>query len=377
MIITLLIFVIILSVLVMIHEFGHFFAAKKFDVMVEEFGFGLPPRAIGKKRGETIYSLNWLPFGGFVRLLGEDFDQPEEANKPRSFSSKRPWVRAVILVAGVFMNVLLALAIYAIFFVSNDYKSLTLPLITDYNFRFGTEDSVNTVVTGYLEGSPAEAGGIHVGEAIIEIDGVPVYSVAEIQNELKNKVGQVVVLQLMDVRDLERTLRTIEVVPEAGQEGNGQIGVLLTKAVTLDYSQNKALAGPMHAYNVIGYSVNTFGDLAKISVEEKTIEPVSASVAGPVGIFGVVSSIIEYGGKEAFLGLLDLVALLSLSLAILNILPFPALDGGRLVFVVFEGVTGKRVSPYIEANIHKWGMIALISLLLLVTFKDVTNLFNR
>lgn len=375
--ITFIVFFLILSLLVLIHEFGHFITAKRFGIKVEEFGFGLPPRLIGKQKGETVYSINALPFGGFVKLLGEDADDEKANLDPRSFGAKNPWKRAIILVAGVSMNLLLGVVIYYTFFSITNFKSLTIPLLYDHNFSFGQEKTVNTVVSGFSQESLADEAGVRSGEAILEINNVPVYTLDDVKAQLKTKPNQKVKLLLMDVVSLENKLRTVEVTTISGKDGEGLLGVGLSKAVTLSYQgRYKALAGFYHAYNIMSYSASTFGNILKDSVKQKDATLVSSSVSGPIGIFGVVGSILEYGGKEAVLGIMDLTAILSLSLAFLNIMPFPALDGGRLVFVIFEGLTRKKPSQRLETTIHKWGMLFLLLLIALVTVKDLTSIFG-
>jgi regulator of sigma E protease len=384
MLLTLIVFFLILSLLVLIHEFGHFFTAKKFGIKVEEFGFGLPPRVFGKQRGETIYSINALPFGGFVKLLGEESPETEEGEAPettqldpRSFSAKQPWKRAIVLVAGVTMNVLLGVALYYVFFSFTGFKSLTLPLLTDYQFRFGEEERMQTVISGFSDDSKADDAGLRVGEAILEINGQPVYTFDSLKGVLADKPNQKVKVLVMDVIDLDKPVRSVEMETVSNEQGEGILGTYLTEAVVLSYQgSNKLFAGFMHSYNVMAYSTHTFKDLIKTAFVEKDVAPVSSSVSGPVGIFGVVGGIIDYGGKEALLGLIDLIALLSLSLAFLNIMPFPALDGGRLVFVIYEGITRKKVSPHLENSLHKWGMLVLLSLIVLVTIKDVSSIFG-
>ena len=338
---TLIVFLLILSLLVLIHELGHFVAARKFGVKVLEFGCALPPKLFSRFRGETEYTFNLLPFGGFVRLHGEE--NLQGSDDPQSFASKSAIKRAIILVAGVFMNLLLAVVLYYGFFFINDFKSLTIPLFFDHEFRFGDKEILNTVVTAFMDGSAADKAGIERGETIIEIDSVPVYNNSDIRREIANKAGKDVKVLLLDVRDPDRSLRTVTVVPAKNTDGTGLLGVMLAKAVTLDYSRgsNMVFAAPMHAYNVFAYSMSTFGKLISSSVENKSLEPVSAGVSGPVGIYSAVGGILDYKGKTALLGIIDLAALLSISLAMLDIMPFPALDCGRLLFFIFEFRRGK------------------------------------
>lgn len=367
-----------MSVLVLIHEFGHFYSAKKLGVLVEEFGFGLPPKIIGKKFGETEYTLNWLPFGGFVKLFGEDelMDIEKAKNNPRNYLSKKPWQRLIILLAGVFMNLVLAIFLYFVFFIFNSFQSYTLPLFFDYQFKYGEKNYINTVVTGLEENGPADAAGVIPGEAIVEINGAQVYTVDEVRDALSQiPDGKNAKVLLVDMTKINKDFRTLEIEPMYSDEGTKVIGVLLSKAVTLDYSKTPYKSAFMHTYNVFGYSISTLGQLIGMSVEEKDIAPVSQSVSGPVGIFSIVGSILEYPGREAVMKIIDLTALLSVSLAFINLLPFPALDGGRALFLLPEMLTGKMLSPKIEGYIHRVGMLVLLGLIILVTFKDVLTFF--
>ena len=371
--VTILVLILIISLLVLVHEFGHFFAAKLSGVMVEEFGLGLPPRLFGKKLGETVYSLNLLPFGGFVKLTGEDFDEAK-AGDPRSFVGKKPIVRAAILTAGVFMNVVLAIALYYTLFSLTNYKSATLPMFFDHHFRYGNVEKLSTVVTSIVEGSLAEKAGISRGEAILEISGTPVYNAGDVRNALASFENREASVLLMDIRGTDRAIRTLYVTPQKDSQGQILLGVLLSDAFRLDYSNNKKFSGLMHTWNMFSYSTSTLGNLISMSVRERDISPVSESVSGPVGISRAVSGILDFRGRDMWIGLLDLTALLSVSLAFLNILPFPALDGGRLAFVVVEAFAGRKVSHKIETSVHKWGMLFLLTLIILVTIKDVRNL---
>jgi regulator of sigma E protease len=375
---TFVVFILILSLLILVHELGHFIAARKAGVRVEEFGLGLPPRVYGKKIGETLYSLNLLPFGGFVKLSGEDDAVSEKPSKdPRNFMSKTPLQRAVILVAGVLMNFALAVFLYYIFFFMSGFKTLTLPLLFDYDFRYGQVTATDTVITGFSEGSPMEALGVEPGEAVLEIDGAAVASVEELREQLADKAGQEVNVLLADLKTTDDGTRALTVVPDANEDGTGVLGIYLGSAAYISYNTptERALAGFLHAHNILSYSRHVLGQLIGLSFSAGTIAPVSEGVAGPVGIYSVVGSILHYGGPDAYLGIIDFIALLSLSLAFLNILPFPALDGGRLVFVFIEMVVGKRVKPSVEVAIHKWGIILLLGLIILVTVKDVGRFF--
>ncbi len=375
----LLIFILILSLLIVVHELGHFVMARRHGVRVEEFGFGIPPKLISKKVGETIYSLNLLPFGGFVRLTGEDsVDSAEAEADPRNYMSKTPSQRLSILLAGVFMNVILALALFYTFFFINGFKSMTLPVLFDYNFKFGHSKFTNTVITGFADESAGLLAGLTPGDAILEVNDEPVYSVADIRTKIKYMVAEPVRLLVMNVSKGESDLHIVMATPAKDENGDGVLGVYLSKSVVVYYDTptERIFAGFLHSYNMLDYSIHTLKGMAGLSFKEKDIEPLSQSVAGPVGIYSIIKLIVGEGGKSAVLSLLDLTALMSLSLALVNILPFPALDGGRALFVLVEKARGKRVSSSFENAVHKWGMIFLLGFIVLITVKDVLRIFG-
>jgi len=371
--ITIIAFIIILSLLIMIHEIGHFVVAKKNGVLVEEFGMGIPPRVWGKKIGETIYSINALPFGGFVKLFGEDVEDPDKNMRthPRSYLAKSPASRAGILIAGVCMNLVLAIVCYYTLFTLTGFKTLSLPVFFDYKFRFGNVLSTDTVITSFSDDSPAKVAGLEAGEAVIEIDGVAVHNIEDIRNAVRDKPDLEVIVLVKDMKNnVKDEYKTVQFSTTTNEDGKGILGVYITKSATI-YYPNKLIAPFQHSYNMLAYTGHTFKEFVKMSLETKSVEPVSSGVAGPVGIYTVVDSIISFGGIDAFLGLIDLTALLSLSLALINIMPLPALDGGRLMFVVYEAIFKKPVSYKIEAAVHKWGMIFFLGLLFLITVKDI------
>lgn len=372
----LLIFILTLSILVLVHEFGHYIVAKKNGIRVEEFGLGLPPRLFGKKFGETLYSINLLPFGGFVKLTGEDMEDVSETARsdPRNFLSKTPMQRAAVLIAGVTMNMILGVLCFYLFLVLNSFRSFDFPLFFEYEFRFGNTHATRTVITQLKEDGPAEQAGIQLGEAIISIDGVSVSTFEEVKNNLKGKLEQDVIVGLKDMTvrgdDNIRTITTRPVVIEGGSE---VIGIYMSEfiAVSYDKPHQKLLSGFLHSYNMTAYSLKSLGKIITMSVQTQDITPVSQSIAGPVGIYQLVDAILDLELDSAILSIIDYVALMSLSLAIFNMMPLPALDGGRVVFVLIEAVRGKPIKQEIEAKVHRFGMIVLLLLLFVITLKDI------
>lgn len=377
----LIVFFLILSFLVLVHEFGHFLVAKKNGIRVEEFGLGYPPMLFGKKFGETLYSFNLLPFGGFVRLTGEDVIEGENEDElikdPRSFISKKPSQRAAVLSAGVLMHLLLAVVLFYTFLLLNGFKTFRIPLVFDYHFQFGETSEIGTVISDMSDNSPAKEAGVTFGDAIVKINGVEVHNALDVRENLKGKYDQEVDLLLVDLSEpvaaSEGNYRNVKVKPILDDSGNPVLGVYLSKAVILSYEKplEKLFSGFLHTYNFLSYSIFSLGKVIGFSVQTHDVSPLSQSVAGPVGIYNIVGSILSYKTGSVWLNILDYVALMSLSLAFVNILPLPALDGGRLAFTIFEWVTGKKPNPTFESAVHRIGFLLLLALLILVTIKDI------
>lgn len=371
-------FFLILSILVFVHELGHFIAARKNGVDVEEFGLGIPPRAISKKIGKTLYSLNWLPIGGFVKIRGEDYSN-YDPNDKTNFINKTPFQKSVILLAGVTMNFALAVFLFYLILGYQGFKSSPILMMSDYKFPYGESENLPAVVTFIEENSPAFESKIQFADRIVTAsDGITVAfinSVDDLKNYLVDKEGTRVTLNTVNINSNEPNsyIVTPEYREQVGQPG---IGVGLGEAIRINYQNplQKTFAGFLHAGNIIGYSYSMMKDLFAQSFAEKTLAPVSAGFSGPVGIFGAVKSILDYGGNRVFITILDLSAILSLSLGVMNLLPIPALDGGRWIFVLFEWITSKRVSRRFEEKAHQVGFAFLIGLLLLITAKDLFNL---
>lgn len=393
MILTAVVFLLILSVLVLIHEAGHYFVAKKFGIKVEEFGFGLPPRIWGYKKGETIYSLNWLPIGGFVKLFGEDeagagriapakgeAHKAESKDEHRAFYSRSVGQRAAVVVAGVVMNTLLAVVIYYAFLLIGNFKT-EIPLIGQHTF-FGVDQKINTdiIISEIAKNSPADKIGLTPYSKILSIDGQKMTTIQEFSDFIKTHKGQEIVVQWQNT-DTQK-ITTARVMPRINPPKNeGALGVAFfpLQSVTLSYDTpaQKIFSGFIHPANLLVYNFDVFKSLINVSVKEKNVAPLSESVSGPVGIYSLVGTIVHIPNmKERILELLNLAGLLSISLAFFNVLPIPGLDGGRLFFILIEAVTRKKVNQQFEGYAHAVGMVLLIGLILLVTFKDIGQFFK-
>ena len=380
MIFEIFLFLFILTFLVFIHELGHFLSAKFFGIHVEEFGLGLPPRAWFKKVGDTIYSLNWLPIGGFVQIRGETlegYDSTDQTN----FLNKKGWQKAIVLTAGVIMNMVFAIIVFYMVLGMGGWQSTPfLYLSNEYKFPFGETVAVPNISVGFSEDSAAKDAGITQGDQIVSLkfEDQKIFpkTVEELRSFVKDKANKTIQIEVYDLTKEET--RMVDVQPRFNKEiDQAALGLSLRPAVRVKYDStvDRLFAGFLHPINLMNYNGAILKSLIGISVEEKTAAPVAQSLSGPVGIFSVVSDVVNSGSKRVVMQVFDLAAIISLSLAVMNLLPIPALDGGRLVFVVIEMITGKRPSQNFEAKAHQIGFMFLILMIIAVTFKDVLQLF--
>ncbi len=370
MLLTIIVFILILGLLIFVHELGHFLLAKRLGMKVEEFGFGFPPRIFGIKKGETIYSLNWIPIGGFVKILGED-NEKEGKKDPKSFSSKPIWQRAVVLSFGVLMNFILAIIILSIGF------SIGLPQILDPDLIKSNVNIWNKriMIAYVVKDSPANKMGLQIGDQIISIDGRKFIELDEFSQEIKSKAGSKINLE---IKKGDQILQK-EIIPRKyPPKEQGAMGVELAQVGTVAYPWYKAVVEGTRA---TWYTIEAiFVGLYKLVKTLVGPTKVALEIAGPVGIAALTGRVIE----EGWIYVLQFVALLSINLGIINILPFPALDGGRLVFLGVEKIRGKKVNPKIENWTNQIGMMLLITLMIFITFRDVMrfkgsiiNVFQR
>jgi len=352
-------FIIILSVLVFVHELGHFFVAKKNGVRVEEFGFGYPPRIFGVKRGETIYSLNWIPFGGFVKIFGED---GEAKHSSYSFGSKKIWRRATILLAGVAMNVLLGVALISVGYM------LGLPTAIDDSQAVS---GARVQIVGVNDNSPAQLAGVKSGDFVISIsdgqEAVSLDKVITMQGLVNQNGGKEIILTLHRGQENLSVKVTPRLSPPAGE---GALGVALARVIKTSYPWYRAIyEGIITTAGLIWAIVAALGYLIWQLISHG--RAIGGEVAGPVGIYSITGQAAQMG----FIYLLQLAALLSINLAIINALPFPALDGGRMLFLIIEKIKGSPVSATVEKAVHTAGFAFLIILMLLITIRDLTKIF--
>ncbi|MBU2036885.1 site-2 protease family protein [Patescibacteria group bacterium] len=353
------VFIIILGLLVFVHELGHFLAAKKTGMRVEEFGFGFPPRLVSVKKGETIYSLNLIPLGGFVKIFGED---GEEKKSTHSFAAKPIWQRAAVLLAGVTMNIGLAIALLSLGYM------IGLPVGVDDNF---TVSNAQVQITEVAPASPAEKAGIKIGDIILGASSASgqlanVEQVVEFQNYIAlNKGQEIVVLLKRGQAD-----RQVALTPRIEAPLNeGAMGVGLVRVAKISWPWYRAIwEGAKETFILIWLIISSLGYLIW---QFFSTGHGAGQVVGPVGIFSITGQAAQMG----FIYLLQLTAFLTVNLAIINALPFPALDGGRVLFLIIEKIKGSPVSETVEKAIHTAGFAFLILLMVVITLKDIVRLF--
>ncbi len=381
MLITIIAFLAVLTALVFVHELGHFWVARKSGVSVKEFSIGMPPRAIGirkrnnhktgakglekweilkgrSKEGEdednanTIFSISWLPIGGFVRMKGED----DAETGPDSFSEATPGKRAAILVAGVVMNFVLAVILMSIVF------GIGFPTVVESQEERSRVDNVNLTVLSVLPGSPAERSGIKEGDYIV---GTPDQSFESVR-ELQDFVGEFADKSVNILVSRDGKTMTIDITPEyLPKTDSVALGVALAETGIIKYGFFESIwQGTKSSVYMTRNITVALGDILKKLVSTGKVEE---DIAGPIGIAVMTGKAVDIG----MLAVLQFAAILSINLAIINIMPFPALDGGQLIFVIIEKLRGRPLSRKVMQYTNMVGFSLLMLLVLAVTFKDI------
>ncbi|MBP9751711.1 MAG: RIP metalloprotease RseP [Candidatus Moranbacteria bacterium] len=369
---TIVLFFLLLGLLVFVHELGHFLTAIRNGIAADEFGFGFPPRLAGmykdKATGKwkfvagnadvhpdtTIFSLNWIPFGGFVRIRGEDQNASIE---PDSFAGKSAWIRVKVLGAGVFMNFVLAWVLLSTVLM----LGFPQPITNENRERAGKAD---IQILGVAKESPAERMGIRPGDHVLSVDGKTVRTLEEAKSAIDEKRGSEIALGI-DRFGEELTLRGTP--RKATPEGEGALGVSFAETAVISYPWYEApVRGAQATYNTTTAILSALGGIVKnIFVGEKA----GVDVTGPVGIVVMTKQMSDLGIPY----LLQFAAILSINLGIFNILPFPGLDGGRILFILIEKIKGSPVKETVEQWSHTVGFLLLLLLMVLVTIKDVSQ----
>ncbi len=359
------ILIISLALLILAHEFGHFITAKKSGVRVDEFGIGFPPKLFGKKYGETEYSFNLLPFGGFVRIFGENPDEESlhGPDKARSFIQKPKIIQAAIIGAGVFFNVLLAWALISVGFMSG------MPVPVSSAPEGVPVENARVVVTSVQEETPAELAGLKAGDTIHGLRA---------GDNVAAKISIIGVQEFIAERGQEEVVLgytrggipgIAHITPQSGVFGDTPaIGISMDEIGTVRLAPPRAVFEG--ARMTAGLTFAVAGAFSGLIADAISGNAELTSLTGPVGMVGLIGDAAGFG----FAYLLGFIAIISLNLAVLNLLPIPALDGGRLFFLAIEAVKGSRLSPRFVAIAHATGFAVLILFMLAVTYQDIARL---
>ena len=341
-------FILMFTAIIAVHEFGHYLTARLLGMRVLEFAFGFPPRAFAIRHGGIDYSVNWIPFGGFVRILGQDDFSIEQrgAGEEGSFTSKPWWAQAIVLAAGVFMNFVLAITVLTV------------------AFAIGTTAPTGKIrVEEVAPNSPAAVAGIQPGDIVKSIDKRPITRTTDLVSYVTQHADKEVILVIeRNGRDLD----PITAVPrKEPPEGEGPLGIRLSEV-----QAQVAMSPPqafLQALTLTGDVVEQIAELPGQLLTRAPGSPNPPPVGGPIQIF-IVTAAVSQEGLATFL---KLVGVISVNLAVLNIIPFPGLDGGRLFFVLAGALLRRRLSPQVEAAIHAVGFVLLLGLLLVVSVADI------
>lgn len=340
----------VLGLLIFVHELGHFVTARLSGIKVEEFGFGFPPRIFAIRRNGIDYSINAIPLGGFVRMLGENGDSSD----PDSFGQKSPWRRMVVLTAGSLMNVALAVFLFALIAFAGD------------------PTGAGVKVASVTPNAPAAVAGLQAGDILLDMNGQKLADVTQLQALTQENLGRDVTITVE--RD-GKVVGPLHVTPRANPpEGQGAMGVVIQSA-RIEYIQHWPWEALWMGFERTAQVIILI--IAGIAAIVQRIIP--ADFAGPIGIAQLTAEVAASAGGfwPAVISLLNLSAFLSVNLFILNLLPLPGLDGGRLIFVVIEAVRrGKRISPEKEGFVHFVGLMLLIAFVVVISYYDVLRAFR-
>ncbi len=352
--ITTILFFIVLSVLVFVHELGHFLAAKMFKIRVDEFALGFPPKVFSFKKGETTYAFNLLPLGGYVKIHGENPENSLDASDKRSFQNVAWWKQVVVLAAGVTFNIVFAWLLLSASLMIGTSKASVEGIPPAYVYG-----ETKVLVQQVSENSPASNAGIKAGDIITAVGSSTATSTVGVQHAIKSSTSTTGV-----VITIERATSTtaLTVIPD---KENKVIGVALAEVALIKMPLFPALKhGFIGTYSLIEQlGAGVIGFFKKLFVGDASMDEVS----GPVGI----AKIVGMAGREGLAALLFISTLISISLAIMNILPFPALDGGRIVIALIEGVIRRRLNTKFVNTLNTIGFMLLLLLMLVVTIKDI------
>lgn len=372
---SILIFIIALSALVLIHELGHFLVARLFKVKADEFGIGFPPRIVGYVRDEkgkwkrvggsdestyknTIWSFNWLPLGGFVRIKGE---QADGAKDPDAINSKPIWQRILIIAAGVIMNWVLAVLLFtAVYAIGTNIALEDVPPGV-------TASQAIVQVMEVVPGSPAERSGIHPGDQIVDANGIVPKDAATLRAQIQSQGAQPIQVTVTDGSAKRNVTVTPAMISDINRLG---LGIALADVAHVSFPLPQAfLNGITTTANLTVLITEAFGNILKDLVVKRQV---AQDVSGPIGIVVMSGQVV----KQGITPFLQFLGMLSVNLAVINFLPIPALDGGRALFLVIEKIRRKPMNRKLENKIHGVAFLLLIALILLISIHDISRLVH-
>lgn len=365
---SILLFILVLVLLILVHEFGHFIVAKASGIRVDEFGLGFPPKLFGKKFGETEYTLNAIPAGGFVKIYGEDIENDTDSafSNERSFFRKPKYIQIAVLVAGISFNILFAWMLFS------GSALFGIPSEIDEN-DIEQAEQVKLLVLGTIPGSPAAQAHIPEGAELLSLTAVDaslsgVLTPSQVTDFIAAH-GEQEVTGVFRGGNGEETIiftPTYGALPEAPERAGA--GFTMVLAGEKSYSLPAALWEGARMTGGMLWAITS--GLVQFFAQVFTFKADFASVAGPVGIAGLVGDASALG----FAYLVTFTAFISLNLAVINLLPFPALDGGRVLFVIIEAIKGSPIKPSIAATANHIGFVLLLLLMVAVTYNDIVKL---
>ena len=367
--VNILLFLLVISILTFVHELGHFISAKIIGAKVLEFSLGFGPKLFSKKWGETLYSFRGLPFGGYVKILG-DGDPGEEMNfkadSNRDLRKKPKWQQIFVMLSGVTMNILLAISIYYVVLASNGWELVLNSDFKDFK-AIGAEvylEREGNVEYEIIEGGKASEAKLPEKGFIKSIDNKEIVYMEEVGEYISTKKGETISLNVcVDEKCSDYVIE----VPEEGKIG---ISLPSNYLVILSYKEHKLFAGFSHIRNSLVLIGKKLGEMIGNARLSGDYSELSNSVSGPVGIYFVI----DYFKKFGAIPFLGMIADLSVSLALVNVLPIPALDGGRVLILLLEWIAGKELDEKIETKIINGSFIFLIILILFIIIKDIVNI---
>ncbi len=360
---TIILFLIVLAALIFCHELGHFAFAKLFGIRVDEFAIGFPPKVFGWKRGETEYSLNMIPLGGYVKIFGEDPDD-ESMNGPdssRSFVNASEWKQIVVLLSGIIMNIVFAWLLISI--------SFNLGLLTSIEDQYKDKaQNVSVMILSILKDSPSDKAGLKEGDRVLSIESGSIKIVSPTVVEIQKTIAESKNNIKIDYKR-ENATGTLNMIATEGTVKEIGISMALVGSVKFGFFQSFYEGAKLTAIETKNITKGLYGFIGDAFRGKSGL---LSQVTGPVGIAGMVGQASDLGISY----LLGFIAMISINLAMLNLVPFPALDGGRVLFVLIEIVIRRRIKPVIANWLNLIGFGLLISLMLFITYKDVLRLFK-